>query len=346
MTPVAALIAIGVWWTSNTIAHHAIHRPPFRRRSVNRLFAAGLSAATGIPQAAWRDRHLAHHAGKEPSVRLTSELLLDISFVFAVWITMAEMAPVFFATVYVPGYVAGLILCGLHGYYEHAGGTTSYYGRAYNALLFNDGYHVEHHMFPSAHWRELPRHRAAEARTSAWPAPLRWFEIAGLEHFESIVLRSPQLQRFVLRAHERAFRRLLFTSVPPMRPPSLLRRDGGDYRIVIVGGGLFPRSAIVLRRLLPRARLTIIDANRRHLEIARRFLPDGIACRHERFDGTARDDCDMLVLPLSFSGSREQIYTCPAAPVVVAHDWLWRRRGLSRIVSVALLKRVNLVRRL
>ena len=40
----AALIAVGVWWTSNTIAHHAIHRPPFRSGLRNRLFAAGLSA--------------------------------------------------------------------------------------------------------------------------------------------------------------------------------------------------------------------------------------------------------------------------------------------------------------
>jgi len=30
---------------------------------------------------------------------------------------------------------------------------------------------------------------------------------------------------------------------------------------------------------------------------------------------------------------------------VIVHDWLWRRRGMSRIVSVGLLKRVNAVRR-
>src|SRR5262245_19311511 len=175
------LIAFGVWWTSNTIAHHAIHRPPFRSRSLNRLFAAALSAATGIPQAAWRDRHLAHHAGRPPRARLTGELAAHVAVVVAVWIVLATREPLFFATMYMPGYVAGLLLCAIHGHFEHAGGTTSHYGRVYNLLLFNDGFHVEHHMFPSAHWRELPARRIGGARTSRWPAPLRWIELVGLE---------------------------------------------------------------------------------------------------------------------------------------------------------------------
>jgi hypothetical protein len=29
---------------------------------------------------------------------------------------------------------------------------------------------------------------------------------------------------------------------------------------------------------------------------------------------------------------------------VLVHDWIWRRRGRSHIVSLALLKRVNLLR--
>jgi hypothetical protein len=53
---------------------------------------------------------------------------------------------------------------------------------------------------------------------------------------------------------------------------------------------------------------------------------------------------DVVVFPLSFDGSREAIYSHPPAPVVIVHDWIWRRRGTSRIVSVALLKRINMVR--
>ena len=209
-------------------------------------------------------------------------------------------------------------------------------------------------MFPSVHWRELPARRVGGARTSRWPAPLRWIELVGLERLESIVLQSPLLQRWVVSVHERAFRRLLLTSVPARdlrpsaRPPSppegteVSRRDGGDYRIGIVGGGLFPRTALVLRRLFPHARLTVIDANRQHLSIAGQFLPADIECREELFDGGAAP-YDLVVLPLSFDGSRSAIYKRPPAPCVIAHDWIWRRRGRSAIVSIALLKRINLV---
>ena len=38
--PVAPLIAVGVWWNSNTIAHNFIHRPFFRSAGMNRLFSA------------------------------------------------------------------------------------------------------------------------------------------------------------------------------------------------------------------------------------------------------------------------------------------------------------------
>jgi hypothetical protein len=56
-------------------------------------------------------------------------------------------------------------------------------------------------------------------------------------------------------------------------------------------------------------------------------------------------DCDLAVLPLSFDGDRERIYRDPPARVTVVHDWIWRRRGQGRIVSVFLLKRVNLILR-
>ena len=52
----------------------------------------------------------------------------------------------------------------------------------------------------------------------------------------------------------------------------------------------------------------------------------------------------VVIFPLAFDGDRGAIYTNPPAPAVIVHDWIWRRRGTSRIVSTALLKRVNLVR--
>ena len=346
--PAAPVIAIGLWWNANTISHYFIHRPFFRRRGANRAFAAYLSILLGFPHALWRDRHLAHHAGVAARTRLSRDLVMQASLVLAFWSVMLAAAPLFFLSVYLPGWAAGLLLCGAHGYYEHAHGTTSHYGRLYNLLLFNDGYHVEHHAHPSAHWRRLPTHHDPRARVSRWPAPIRWLEGDGLILLERLALRSPTLQRFLLRAHEGAFRKLL------SRTGGL---QGTAPRIAIVGGGLFPRTALVLRRILPNARLTIIDANLAHLNAAREWRIGGdVEFIHERFPRLRRDrsarlasdaesdhSYDLVVLPLSFEGDRDALYDRPPAQKVIIHDWLWRKRGVSGIVSVALLKRLNLV---
>src|SRR5919108_4756005 len=62
--PSLPVIAIGLWWNANTIAHNFIHRPFFRARGLNRLYSIYLSALLGIPQSLWRERHLQHHAGQ------------------------------------------------------------------------------------------------------------------------------------------------------------------------------------------------------------------------------------------------------------------------------------------
>jgi len=333
--PTAAVIALGLWWNTNTIAHNFIHRPFFRRRIANQAFAAGLSALNGIPQSLWRDRHLAHHIAPAGHRRagLSGEVALQAALVLLVWSAMASRSPAFFLTTYLPGYFGGLALCALHGYYEHARGTASYYGRLYNLLLFNDGYHVEHHATPGLPWNRLPAFRAPAAQASRWPAPLRWMECAGLDSLERLVLKSRTLQRLVLRAHARALSGLV-AALPPVE------------RVAIVGGGLFPRSWLILKRLLPSARITIIDASLANLERARALVdaPD-VEMVHARYDGSGCDRYDLLVIPLSFDGDRSAVYAHPPAAAVMVHDWIWRKRGESRIVSFALLKRINLVRR-
>src|SRR5204863_1304583 len=81
---------------------------------------------------------------------------------------------------------------------------------------------------------------------------------SGLEALERLVLLSPALQRVVLRAHARAVEPL----IAPLRPRT----------VAIVGGGLFPRTALIVRRLVPEAHITIIDASRANLERARTML--------------------------------------------------------------------------
>ena len=258
--PVAPLIALGVWWNSNTIAHNFIHRPFFRSAGMNRVFSAALSVLLGIPQTLWRDRHLAHHAGLEWRLRASRSLVAETALVICLWAALAWLEPHFFLFAYLPGYLVGLGLCAMQGYWEHPVGIpTSHYGRIYNFLCFNDGYHAEHHAAPAVHWSKLPHARDGCAAISPWPPLMRWLDVRPLEALERLVLRSAWLQQFVLRTHRRAFR-------------SLLRRLHPIRSVTIVGGGLFPRTALILGELLPEARLTIVDSDARNLETARGFL--------------------------------------------------------------------------
>jgi hypothetical protein len=285
---------------------------------------------------------------------------LDFVAAVGLWTAMLAVSPGFLLNVYLPGFLIGLGLCYLQGHYEHARGTVSHYGRLYNLLLLNDGYHVEHHARPAASWRELPKHRTDQTSESRWPPVLRWLEIVNLCALERAVLRSRCLQKFVLKRHERAFRRLM--------PPA--------DRIAIVGGGLFPRTALILRRLMPESTLIIIDQNAENLAIAGRFLSvkeaadcglpshpllplDNSASApkiapqsrpdhqfiNQRFVPTAFCDFDLVVVPLAFVGDRKKIYEHPPARAVLVHDWIWRRRGSGVIISYLLLKRLNLVTR-
>jgi hypothetical protein len=247
------------------------------------------------------------------------------------WAIVATQAPSWFLGAYLPGWALGLGLCQLQGYYEHTRGTRSHYGRIYNFLFFNDGLHVEHHQRPGAHWTELDQHVKPETPRSRWPPVLRWLDAFSLEGLERLTLQAPWLQRFVLASHERAFRRLL-----PLA--------GDVTRVTIVGGGLFPRTALVLRKLLPHAELTIVDGCADHIEIARPILGEGVRFIHVAFDPARPYDADLVVIPLSFNGSRRRVYEHPPAAAVLVHDWITASTQPSAVVSWLLLKRLNLVR--
>jgi hypothetical protein len=330
--PSAWAVALGLWWNSNTVAHCFLHRPFFRPRPLNALFALYLTALLGVPQSVWRARHLAHHAGRPWRPRWSRRLAVELTLVLGVWGLLLARHPAFFLTAYLPGYLAGLGLCWLHGHYEHARGTVSHHGLVYNLLFFNDGYHAEHHAAPGLHWSLLPQRVASAAATSRWPAVLRWLEGLSLEGLERRVLRSPRLQRFVLSRHERAFRRLL----PPLPETP---------RVAVVGGGLFPRTLLVLRKLLPAARFVVIDRSADNLATAAAFVRGQAEMVHASYEPAQLECVDLAVFPLAFVGDWAALYDRPPAPLVFVHDWVWRRRGTGAVVSLLLLKRLNRVRR-
>jgi fatty acid desaturase len=68
---------------------------------------------------------------------------------------------------YLPAFYLALVLVNVQNYFEHYGAlpgdrfadSVSHYGRLYNLLTFNDGYHQEHHLRPHAHWSRMPEVR-------------------------------------------------------------------------------------------------------------------------------------------------------------------------------------------
>jgi hypothetical protein len=237
------------------------------------------------------------------------------------------------------GWGVGLALCWLQGHFEHVRGTVSHYGRLYNFAFFNDGYHVEHHARPGLHWSRLPGgrlaggngQRATGNEVSRWPAVLRWLEFSPLNGLERIALRSKLIQRFMVSRHVPAFRKLL-RDLPNVR------------RVTIVGGGLFPRTALVLRRLLPDAEITILDRSAESLSEALPYLEHSTRLVQASYTPELCRDTDLVIVPLAFVGDRESLYEKPPASAVIIHDWIWNRRGQGAIVSPLLLKRLNLVR--
>lgn len=329
------LIAIGLWWNANTVSHNFIHLPFFRSRGMNAIFSLFLTLLLGFPHQLWRARHLAHHAGREDRpVKWTARISVEAALVLALWTALFAVAPRFFFGVYLPGYLIGLGLCQLQGHFEHAHGTTSHYGRIYNTLFFRDGLHVEHHAKPSVHWARLRASRVGETHASMWPPVLRWLDEvpAALDLLERLVLRSTVLQSIVLRSHQSAIARSL-VGLPEIT------------RVVIIGGGLFPRTAIIMRRLLPGASITIVDRNPEHLKAAQQFLRGSVAVVERDCDASAAFDADLVVIPLAFVGDRNAFYEHPPAAAALVHDWIWRRRGEGTRVSWWLLKRINVVRR-
>ena len=356
----AASFGLGMCWSSNTVSHNHLHSPLFRVKALNVALSWLLTLSMGVPQSLWRARHFWHHAGEPEQARfgfVIRGVAAEVAAIALLWGALFAWAPRVMLTAYLPGYALGLLLCRLQGDMEHrqTGSATrgvSHYGHLYNALWFNDGYHAEHHRFPTEHWTRLPtRSSECAAVESAWPPLLRWLPPRGrsrgvaqarvLGLLERIALGSRLVQRFMLWSHERAFRQLL------------AHRRCETCRVAIVGGGLFPRTALVLQRILPRAELTIVDCSEHSLSVAREFLtsrgigPSSLRFKHAAFSPELAADYDVVVAPLAYVGDRSALRNVGRARLLVVHEWLWQRSSQrSAVISYFLLKRLSVLGKL
>ena len=79
---------------------------------------------------------------------------------------------------YLPAFFCALTLVNVQNYFRHYGAnpdsrmsdSVSHYGRLYNLVTFNDGYHQEHHLSPATHWSRMPAvHDRHHERLAAQP---------------------------------------------------------------------------------------------------------------------------------------------------------------------------------
>ncbi len=353
--PAAILVGLGTVWISNTVSHLFLHRPFFASRRLNQAFSLYLTAVLLVPQTLWKERHLWHHAGERAPFRARRKdrIAFEIALVAAVLAGMAVVSLRATLLVIVPGFALGMALARVQGYFEHHGDPgplhesgVTHRGWLYNLLWFNDGYHAEHHLSPGTHWTLLPTVAASPRRTSARAPLLRWTERSYVKcmllgALERGVLGSRTLQAWVLERHVAAFARL------PLDAPR-------TRSVAIVGGGMFPRTALVFRRLFPDARILVIDGSATSVAALGRFFAARALPPPEVdvawFDPERHRGFDVVIFPLAFAGDGALVARATREnAAVVVHDWIFsavpRAARATSHVSWFFLKRLTLFSR-
>ncbi len=94
-----------------------------------------------------------------------SQLIMEIVSTLVYLGLLLTISWKFFLTIYLPLFFTGWFLAHLENYFEHYkasnpsnrfGNAVSFYGSFYNLIMFNEGYHQEHHISPQEHWSLRP----------------------------------------------------------------------------------------------------------------------------------------------------------------------------------------------
>ncbi|HTE43130.1 MAG TPA: fatty acid desaturase [Steroidobacteraceae bacterium] len=93
------------------------------------------------------------------------QLVLESIFLVAGLALLLAIDWQWFLLMYVPLFYVGWFLAHTENYFEHFNAadhgsrfanSVSYYPRWYNRLMFNEGFHQEHHLEPGRHWTQRP----------------------------------------------------------------------------------------------------------------------------------------------------------------------------------------------
>lgn len=120
---------------------------------------------------------------------LATEIIATLFF----WGVLLVISWKFFVMMYLPLFYVGWFLAHMENYFEHYkasspserfGNAVSFYPRWYNVLMFNEGYHQEHHISPQEHWTKRPstqerfkdQMKKSGAYEAKWPPLLGMFE--------------------------------------------------------------------------------------------------------------------------------------------------------------------------
>ena len=139
--------------------------------AVESLLSIGraLLGVTRVWRVGEHEQELLSLASKTPAKRARElrQIQLDRMAQFIAIAMFLGISWMWFLLCYLPAFFISLVLVNIQNYYEHYGAlpestyanSVSYYGRVYNLLTFNDGYHQEHHLRPLTHWTQMPKVR-------------------------------------------------------------------------------------------------------------------------------------------------------------------------------------------
>jgi len=193
---------------------------------------------------------------------------------------------------------------------------------------------------------------------------LRHLYCHALNVLEYTTMNIPFIRDWVLAVHHSAFQRLL--------------RGCRYNRILVVGGGIYPRTAIIMKSLYPHAQITIQDKSRESLKIAEAYLQRthqelNISYLHKEYilslPATTQYSTEYSTVPATTCGTNittvtttlttasQDLVICPLAfqsistsrPIHVMytrvrHCWIWEHTDSKKttLVSYLLLKKLVL----